>query len=148
MMLPCEILGEVLSTLMFLDLDTAALVCKAWSLEARRTQDARTPVPRGIYRQQLTQVTQDGMALQFAAPELQQDHEVALAAVMQAGWALQFAGDELKQNRELVMAAVAQAGWALRYAGDELKQDRELVMAAVAQCGGALQFEIKFLFSY
>jgi hypothetical protein len=55
----------------------------------------------------LAAVTQNGFALQFAAPAMQADKDVVLAAMAQNVAALLFAAPALKESREFVLAAVA-----------------------------------------
>ena len=94
--------------------------------------------PAYVHRgEALAAVKADGLALQYASPELQADREVALAAVQQRGWALECASEELRADREVALAAVRQDGWALRYASEELQADREVVLVAVQQDGRA-----------
>jgi hypothetical protein len=88
-----------------------------------------------------------GMALLYAAEELEHDKEIMATAVAQSGGgALQCAAnaanevDELKADKEIVATAVAQDGNALQYAAAELKADKEIVATAVAQYGIALEY--------
>ena len=41
-------------------------------------------------------VTQDGMALEFAADELRADYKIVVTAVSQNGMALEYAAEELR----------------------------------------------------
>ena len=72
----------------------------------------------------LDRVAQDGgavlRALRHAAPELQGDREIVLAAVAQNSTALGYAAAELRGDREIMLAAVAQHGYNLQYAAAEL----------------------------
>ena len=81
----------------------------------------------------LDDVTQNGLYLQFASPELRNDREIVLAAVNRDGLALRFASPELQGNREIVLAAVNNEGRALEYVSLELRRDRETVLAAIKQ---------------
>ena len=63
----------------------------------------------------LAAVAQNGLALEFAAPQFQADRAVVLAAVAQNGNAIQFAAAALKADRGVVLAAIAQNGLALRH---------------------------------
>ena len=78
-------------------------------------------------------------ALKRAAPALQADTEVVLAAVAQDGEALQYAAPALRADKEFVLAAVAQNWRVLMHAAPALRADKEVVLAAVAKSGGALQ---------
>jgi len=49
--------------------------------------------------------------------------EEVLEAVKQNGLALEYASKELQNDRDVVLAAVKQCGEALRYASDELKSE-------------------------
>ena len=70
------------------------------------------------------------------------DFEIVMAAVTQNGMALQFAAEFLRGNREIVMAAVASDGMALQFASHELKKDDDVVLAAVMQNILALQYAL------
>ena len=76
---------------------------------------------------------QNGLALQFASPRLQNDKQIVLAAVRQNGLALQFASASLQDDKEVVLAAVRQNGFALNSASSKLRQDQEVVLAALQQ---------------
>eukprot|EP01051_Picozoa_sp_SAG22_P012986 SAG22_NODE_1405_length_4491_cov_3.141849_1_plen_1328_part_10 len=98
-------------------------------------------------------------AVRDAAPAVQADKEVILAAVAKDPLAMKHAAAELQadvdvwtgkpfvelamacwSDRSHVLAAVAQNGWALQHAADELRGDKEVVLAAVANNGYALRF--------
>mmetsp|Transcript_73303 Transcript_73303/g.137002 ORF Transcript_73303/g.137002 Transcript_73303/m.137002 type:complete len:268 (-) Transcript_73303:13-816(-) len=74
-----------------------------------------------------------------AAPVLQADREIILAAVSWEGHALACAADNLRRDREVVLAAVSSDGDALALVAEELRNDKEIIMAAVLQTGGALE---------
>eukprot|EP00755_Sulcionema_specki_P026043 Sspe_Gene.84715::Locus_55611_Transcript_2_2_Confidence_0.667_Length_1243::g.84715::m.84715 len=80
--------------------------------------------------------------LEYAAPALQADRDVVLAAVCSSGTGrdLQHASRALRNDREVVMAAVKRRGMALEYASPSLRGNRSVVLAAVSQKGDALQF--------
>jgi len=110
-------------------------------------------------------VERDGWALQFAAPELQNDEEVVLAATrkdptiilqvmpelqndrnvvikaVQQDWRLlESLKPELRAVRAVILAAVRQTGWALQYVPRERLADREIVLEALRNHGDALRF--------
>lgn len=86
------------------------------------------------------QISRDGLALQFASAQLQDNDEFVRAAVLQNGFALQFASARLQDNDEIVKAAVMKNGLALEFASARLQDHYEIVRAAVLQNGLALQF--------
>jgi hypothetical protein len=88
----------------------------------------------------LSQVKQDGYALQFASGRLQDNEDIVREAVKQNGLALCYASERLKDNEDIVKIAVKQNGWALRYASERLQDNEEIVREAVKQDGLALQF--------
>ena len=85
-------------------------------------------------------VSNNGLALQYAAEELKGDPKVVMKAVSESGHALQYATEELKGDRKIVMTSVSSNGLALKYATEKLKGDHEIVMRAVSQSGLALQY--------
>lgn len=78
----------------------------------------------------LRAVQANGLALEFAGEQFQQDWRVVLAAVKQDGEALQYAAPELRADKEVVLAAVSCKGSALRYADKSLKSDKEILLQA------------------
>jgi len=78
-------------------------------------------------------VSQWGLALEYAAEELQCDREIVMAAVSQEGGALQHANLELRSDREIVTAATSQHYFALLYAADALLEDERFAVKA-RQC--------------
>jgi hypothetical protein len=78
-------------------------------------------------------------ALEHAAPALQADKEVVLAAVAQNGRALKHAAPALQADKEFMLAAVAQNSDALKHAAPALQADKEVVLAAVARNSDALK---------
>eukprot|EP01050_Picozoa_sp_SAG11_P014015 SAG11_NODE_1684_length_4449_cov_7.642299_5_plen_84_part_01 len=60
-------------------------------------------------------------AIRDAAPAVQADKEVLLAAVAMNGTALKYAAVELQADKDVVLAAVAMDGTALKYAAAELQ---------------------------
>eukprot|EP01048_Picozoa_sp_COSAG05_P005155 COSAG05_NODE_299_length_11928_cov_3.933469_7_plen_103_part_00 len=79
----------------------------------------------------VTQVTQDGQALEYAAEELKKDKEVVMAAVTQDGQYLAKAmTEELGFMTRSLMWSLMPNWHALEYAAEELKKDKDVVMAA------------------
>ena len=72
----------------------------------------------------------NGRYLEDAAPELQNNKKVVLAAVLNDGAALQWASERLKNDRDIVLAAARNSRAALRYAAPELRRDK--VMTTVS----------------
>lgn len=87
----------------------------------------------------LAAVKRDGMALRYAAKNLQKDGDVARSAVEENGCAVSFARSFF-DDKSVMLSAVQSNGLALRFASERLAADRELVLAAVEQTGEALQF--------
>ncbi|CAE7947872.1 unnamed protein product, partial [Symbiodinium sp. KB8] len=87
----------------------------------------------------LAAVAEEGIALQFASPELQDDPEVVATAVKQDADALEYVSERLRGSREVVAAAVEQNGAVLRFAAPHLWTDRTLLLAAVQQDGRLLK---------
>ena len=81
----------------------------------------------------LAAVTQDGSALQFAAPALKADLEIVLAAVQQDGRCLKNASEACKKDKDVVLAAVRNTVYALQYSKPEAL-DTEVLEAADRQC--------------
>lgn len=67
-------------------------------------------------------VGKDGMALQFAGKDLQNDVDVVRIAVQQNGMALQFASDDLKNDANIVQWAYAQNTNSSQYAADDVHE--------------------------
>ncbi|CAK9115393.1 unnamed protein product [Durusdinium trenchii] len=88
----------------------------------------------------MQKANENGLALQFASKELQNDKEVMLAAVQQKGLALAFASEELQSDKDIVLAAARQDCNAVLFASEELQNDKDVVLTAVQQNGYALRF--------
>lgn len=93
----------------------------------------------------IRKILQDGMALQFVPPLLQNDQETVMAAVLHDGMALQFASPSIQDDQEVVSVAVNQNGMALRFTSTKIRNDGNSVLAAVSNNGLALQFASKDL---
>lgn len=79
----------------------------------------------------LAAVRWQGMALEFAHPDLRKDKDIVLAAIQQNGMALQFSDYALRKDRKLVLSAIYQNAKALQFADHSLRSDKELVLSAV-----------------
>ena len=66
-------------------------------------------------------VKQDGRALYYTSPDLQNNPEVVLAAVKQYGKALEYASEGLKGNPDIVVRAVNQDKNVLQFASLQLQ---------------------------
>ena len=96
----------------------------------------------------------NGLLLQEAPFEIQEDVRIVRSAVIQNGNSLQYASPKLwfqddllqkassnlKESKNFMMNVVRQAGLALKYASDNLKNDQDLVMEAVKSMGASLQY--------
>ncbi|MAH61049.1 MAG: hypothetical protein CMF42_02025 [Legionellales bacterium] len=71
----------------------------------------------------LTQVREDGLALEKCSPELRADREAVLAAVRQSGIALKYASDHFKSDRDVMQAAVKHHAEKFFDADDDLIED-------------------------
>lgn len=78
-------------------------------------------------------VMQNGLALKYASPELQDDLYIVYAALKQNPIALKYASLRLRNNLHLVLFAVRLNGLALRYASDTLKRNLFVLAAAYNQ---------------
>jgi hypothetical protein len=103
-------------------------------------------------------VKQNGLALQWASPELKNDKALALAAVKQNGYALHYASEPLQDDREVVEVAIAngrgiigtheedeeefekQRSGVLGATSPALRNDRQIVLAALAKNKAAVEF--------
>ena len=83
-------------------------------------------------------VKNNGQALEFASPSLQEDKEVVMAAVRNDGSAIQFASALLQKDKDVLLASVKNNIYAL-YTYRELQHDKDIFMAAVP-IGYSLQF--------
>ena len=90
----------------------------------------------------LVAVKVNGLALEHASKELQQDEDVVLAAVSDDPNALKLLDrkNPLRNDVEIVLAAVSQDGWALEYAGKQAQANPQVVLAAVEENGYAMQY--------
>ncbi|CAB9516976.1 expressed unknown protein [Seminavis robusta] len=88
----------------------------------------------------LTACSQDGNALEYAAPDLQNDKAVIVSACSNHGLALQYASQDLQNDVELVLLACSQHRDALKYAPEELLHDKGFMLQACAQDGNTFQY--------
>jgi hypothetical protein len=75
-------------------------------------------------------VSQNGMLLQYAALELQNDKELVLAAVSNSQY-LNYAFKKWKDDYDVVCASIKYSGDTLQYASERLKDDLEIVKLAI-----------------
>jgi len=90
----------------------------------------------------LHQVLYDGRLLEHAAIELQDDHDIVMAAVQNDGAALFHASARLRANSQIVMAAVKSDGLSLQAAGDRCRADPKIAFAAAKQNGLAAKMSL------
>ena len=76
-------------------------------------------------------VSNNGMKLQCASPELRADRELVLTAVENNGLALHYASAPLRADREVVLAAVKNHAEAIQYADIMLQEDEEIVIEMI-----------------
>ena len=86
----------------------------------------------------MEQLEWEGMDLQYASQELQDDEDVVLAAIENShdGYALQFASERLRGNKEIVLAAIKKeygSASVLKFATENLKDNEEMMLAATAE---------------
>jgi hypothetical protein len=80
-------------------------------------------------------VSQEGYALEWAAPYLRASKEIVRAAVTSTGHAFKFASRMLQENREFVLEMVTLNGKTFVWIPETFKADKEIVMAAVRHFG-------------
>mmetsp|Transcript_70354 Transcript_70354/g.131612 ORF Transcript_70354/g.131612 Transcript_70354/m.131612 type:complete len:317 (+) Transcript_70354:3-953(+) len=97
----------------------------------------RTQTDRAIV---MKSVSQHGVCLANAPPELRGDKEIVIRAVSVYGRALRWASEELKADRDVVLAAVYHDGYAFRFASKQLLDDKEVAKAAVSTDQEALEW--------
>lgn len=87
-------------------------------------------------------IRKNGRALQYASKQLQNDRDLVMAAVRRNSSALKFASPALKSDREIVKTAVSESARALNYADPKFRADREIMLSAVQQDGELLRYAI------
>ena len=75
----------------------------------------------------------NGLALEYASINLQNDKEVVLEAIKQNEHALEYASINLQNDKEVVLEAIKQNEHALEYASINLQNDKEVVLEAIKQ---------------
>nr|CAG4713456.1 unnamed protein product [Naegleria fowleri] len=91
-------------------------------------------------------VTRNGLVLEYATPDLQDDFEIALAAVKESVHAFEYVSKRLKGDREFIWHAVSMTrSIAFCGASEDLRKDKELVLQAVKFNGNALQYALNDL---
>ena len=98
----------------------------------------------------LDAVGQNGLALEFADPELKNDIDVVKTAVSENGLALEFASPRLKKARCIVFEAVSNNGDALNYHNscDYYIYDIEIVSKAISNLKKRSRFNISHIPDY
>ena len=92
----------------------------------------------------LAAVSQNGLALKFAASELRGDPEIVMAAVRQDAHALEYAAGKFIYDNRVVLAAISQNPSALLLAATRLQVDKQFILAAVKRKGDVLQYADRF----
>ncbi len=85
-------------------------------------------------------VAENGLALQYASPELQNNQTIVSAALAQNMDAFQFASDTLRASRDLTVKAVQKNGLLLEFTSPELQDAPDVVGEAMKQNVNAFQF--------
>ena len=89
----------------------------------------------------MTAVAQDGLALQYASPDLRANEKVVLAAIEENPEALQYASELLRNNRHVVSRVLyTDNGNGLQYASHELRNSTPFMIRAVFTNGCALKW--------
>lgn len=90
----------------------------------------------------LAAVETNGMALEYASPELQNDAHTVLAAIRNNGVALKHASKRLRCDRNFVLDAVraTRASWLVKLAADNLSADEAFVQMCHEAAGNGLIF--------
>ena len=79
----------------------------------------------------LEAVKQNGLSLEDANQESQNNIEIVLEAVKQNGLALKYASENLQNNIKIVLEAIKQNGLALYFANIEFRNDRDIIEKAL-----------------
>eukprot|EP00971_Amphidinium_carterae_P128303 2541956-Amphidinium_carterae.1 len=108
----------VLTVLRELGVGELGRAARVWELIDYLTEEHRK-----YFEIVLALVSQNGLALRYAAVELQSNHDIVLAAVRQDGVVLKYAAEELQSNRDIVLAAVRTSPLPLVFAADSLLQE-------------------------
>jgi len=66
-------------------------------------------------------VMRNGLLLQYASEDIQNNFDIVLAAVKQNGWALKYASKELRTNPRIVFEATKYNDWTINYAHPNLQ---------------------------
>lgn len=76
-------------------------------------------------------VKKNGLLLEFASFEIQDNDEVVLSAVIESGTAIQYASQRLKSNKKIIVPAVSKNSKALYFIDREFRHDNEVIAAAI-----------------
>jgi len=82
----------------------------------------------------------NGMNLEFASLDLQDDDDIVYLATKQYGESFYFASERLKCNKEFILRLIRIRGSILKFISEELRDDYELVKLAVTCFGGSLEY--------
>jgi hypothetical protein len=76
-------------------------------------------------------VNKNGLLLEFASSEIQDNDEVVLSAVIDSGTAIQYASQRLRSNKKIIVPAVYENSKALYFIDREFRHDNEVIEAAI-----------------
>lgn len=79
-------------------------------------------------------VAKEGVSIQYASKDLQNDRDLVLVAVNNSPYALHFLQPQFKSDKEIVRICVSACGNTLQDADFDLQRDRELLTIAVSGC--------------
>jgi hypothetical protein len=76
-------------------------------------------------------VQKNGLLLEFASSEIQDNDQVVLSAVMESGTAIQYASERLRSTKKIIVPAVNENSNALKFIDKEFRHDNDVIVAAV-----------------
>ena len=79
----------------------------------------------------LKAIKKNGLALEYASVNLQNDKEVVLKAIKQNEFALEYASVNLQNDKEVVLKAIKQNEFVLKYASINLQNDKEFIIESI-----------------
>lgn len=92
----------------------------------------------------LLDVKSNGFSL--AGSDYTNDKEVVMAAVKNNGQALEFASPFMQEDKEVVLAAVRNDGSAIQFASASLQKDKDVLLASVKNNIYALSYNMTRIF--
>ncbi|CAJ1340160.1 unnamed protein product, partial [Effrenium voratum] len=133
-----ESLADVLkdSQVTFARVASSALT-EEWIQRVRRRSTALARAPEEVKKDHevvLAAIQRDTGALTWAAPELLNDRDFALAVTSWQGEALQHLPATIKADKAVVLAAVSQSPSAICYASLSLMKQRDFLPSSQAHC--------------